>query len=65
MHANTIPLLKNNFAAVDHLVLINTSEGTQLFRIAKYNKESRSLETFNESAGWFNNDLKPFIESQI
>jgi predicted ABC-type ATPase len=65
MYVNTILMLKNNFADVDHLVLLHTSDDNRLFRIAEYNKEDRSLKIFNNSADWFNNDLKPFIESRI
>jgi predicted ABC-type ATPase len=65
MYANTIPLLKNNFANVDHLLLINISEDNTLHRIAEYNKEHKSLEIFSNNADWFDVDLKPFIKSQI
>ena len=65
MYANTIPLLKNNFADIDHLVLINVGSDNLLHRIAEYNKEYKSLKIFNYSADWFNDDLKPFIEGQF
>ena len=65
MYTNTIPLLKNNFADIDHLVLINTDADNLLNRIAEYDKENKSLEIFNYSADWFNDDLKQFIENNI
>ncbi|HEY8781043.1 MAG TPA: hypothetical protein VIM16_05480 [Mucilaginibacter sp.] len=60
MYNNTIPLLKNNFEAIDNLILIDASPQNDFFTVAEYKKESKQLELRNQSPSWFKNDLRPF-----
>ncbi|MDB5090956.1 MAG: putative ABC-type ATPase [Mucilaginibacter sp.] len=65
MYANTLPLLKDNFDAIDGLILLDANDDMGLTLIANYEKEAGQLSVHNDGANWFNNDLKPFIESRI
>ncbi len=65
MYNNTIPLLKNNFDAVDNLSLIDASRKNDFLTVAKYNKATKKLELGSQNPDWFKNDLRPFIEQYL
>jgi predicted ABC-type ATPase len=58
MFYNTIPLLKENFAAIDNIILLDANEDNQLITVAIYNKDSTRLDIHDNSPAWFKNDLK-------
>lgn len=60
MYANTLPLLKANFGAIDLLTLVNV-EADAISAIAVYDKKANKLVIREHPAKWFNNDLYPFI----
>jgi predicted ABC-type ATPase len=43
MYANTLPLLKANFEAVDHLILLDANRHDELNPVAEYDKEAASF----------------------
>ncbi|WP_377023095.1 hypothetical protein [Mucilaginibacter angelicae] len=65
MYANTIPLLKDNFAYLDELILLDSNNETGLELVAYYDKSYNQFAVHRESATWFVNDLKPFIQNRI
>ena len=65
MYANTLPLLKGNFNVIDELILLDANNESGPALVAYYEKEAEQLTVYNDSANWFNNDLRPFIESRI
>lgn len=65
MYANTLPLLKANFASVDHLRLIDVSKSNGVSAVAEYSKEAKELKIRNQRPNWFQNELKPFIEQYL
>ncbi len=65
MFDNTIPLLKENFAEIDNIILLDANENNQLTTVAIYNKYPRTLDIHDSSPGWFKNDLKSFIENYL
>jgi predicted ABC-type ATPase len=65
MFDNTIPLLKENFAAIDIIILLDANENNKLTTVAIYNKYARRLDIHDNSPGWFKNDLKLFIENYL
>ena len=64
MHANTIPLLKENFAAIDQLVLINV-ENNNIHAVAEYKKADKSFNIMENECKWFKEDLALFIYSNF
>jgi hypothetical protein len=65
MYFNTIPLLKENFASIDLVILIDAGKNNKIVTVAIYNKDSRRLDIHDNSSGWFKNDLKSFIENYL
>ncbi|WPU97776.1 hypothetical protein SNE26_17250 [Mucilaginibacter sp. cycad4] len=65
MYANTIPLLKDNFDYLDELILLDSNNETRLELVAYYDKSYNQLTVHKESAMWFANNLKPFIQNRI
>ena len=65
MYTNTLPLLKDNFQAIDHLILLNASRYDELNPVAAYSKIHNNIEILDDSPYWFSDDLYPFIHDQI
>ncbi|MDB5152126.1 MAG: hypothetical protein JWR54_877 [Mucilaginibacter sp.] len=65
MYFNTIPLLKENFASIDLVILIDAGKDNKIVTVAIYNKDLRRLDIHDNSPGWFKNDLKSFIENYL
>jgi len=65
MFNNTIPLFKENFNAIDNLILVNADTQNKFSLVAVYNKNTELLNIFDASPNWFKDQIKPFIESQI
>jgi hypothetical protein len=65
MFYNTMPLLKENFAAIDNIILLDANGNNQLITVAIYNKDSTRLDIYDNSPAWFKNDLKSFIENYL
>jgi predicted ABC-type ATPase len=62
---NTLPLLKANFEAVDHLILLNANRNDELNAVAEYDKEAGTLNILDDSAVWFKDDLMGFIRGYL
>ncbi len=65
MYDNTLPLLKENFGALDRIIFLDVRKNNQILTLAVYNKDSKMLDIHGENSEWFKNDLKPFIENYL
>lgn len=65
MYNNTLPLLKTNFDAVDHLILLNAKRPDELIPVAEYDKEAASFDILDDSPLWFKDNPMLFIKSYI
>ncbi|MES2113162.1 MAG: hypothetical protein V4577_30710 [Bacteroidota bacterium] len=65
MYNNTLPLLKTNFDAVDHLILLNAKRPDELIPVAEYDKETGTLNIMDDSPLWFKDNLALFIKSYL
>jgi hypothetical protein len=65
MYANTIPLLKSSFEAIDHAVFVNADPSNKFSLVAVYNKSDKKLQLYDDGSHWFKDDLQPYIEQKL
>jgi len=65
MYLNTLPLLKDNFEAIDYLMLLDVNRFKKITPVATYIKEQKSFDISDNTPEWFRNDLQLFIQNRI